>query len=133
VARKPPPPRPEPADRGWSEDAPRPSDVPSFYEQVYAATREVPAGRVTTYGAVARCVTGRSSAARGVGWALHALRGAATEDVPWWRVINSQGRVSTRCEAHPALIQRARLEAEGIRFGPDDRVDLARFGWEEST
>jgi methylated-DNA-protein-cysteine methyltransferase-like protein len=133
VARKPPAPRPEPTDRGSLADAARPPDVPSFYEQVYAATCEVPAGRVTTYGAVARRVSGRTSAARGVGWALHALRGAAAEDVPWWRVINSQGRVSTRCEAHPALVQRARLEDEGIPFGPDDRVDLARFGWEESS
>jgi methylated-DNA-protein-cysteine methyltransferase-like protein len=101
----------------------------SFYERVYAATSAVPPGRVTTYGAIARQLTGRSTAARGVGWALHALDGAAAEQVPWWRVINGQGLVSTRCRSHPAREQRARLEDEGVVFDAQGRVDLGHYGW----
>lgn len=107
------------------------SEPAGFYDQVYAATAAVPPGRVTTYGAIARHLTGRTSAARGVGWALHALDGAAAEQIPWWRVINSQGLVSTRCRSHPALEQRARLEDEGVVFDEAGRVDLGRFGWYE--
>jgi methylated-DNA-protein-cysteine methyltransferase related protein len=105
------------------------SSIASFYEQVRALTQQVPPGRVTTYGALSALIVGHSRAARTVGWALHALTPVEAETVPWWRVINSQGRVSTSCVTHTAAEQRARLEDEGVVFGPDDRVDLARFGW----
>jgi methylated-DNA-protein-cysteine methyltransferase-like protein len=59
-----------------------------------------------------------------VGWAI---RAAAEGRVPWHRVIHSQGRVSTDKE-HPGL-QRAMLEAEGVRFARDGSIDLARYGW----
>lgn len=60
----------------------------------------------------------------GVGWAL---RAAPDGSIPWHRVINAQGRVSTDGD-HPGL-QRAMLEAEGIVFDVDGRIDLAVFGW----
>jgi methylated-DNA-protein-cysteine methyltransferase related protein len=103
---------------------------PSFYRRVYDLTTSVPAGRVTTYGAISEQLVGHSRAARTVGWALHGLTPAEVDRVPWWRVINSQGRVSTSCAMHTADEQRARLEDEGVVFGPDGRVDLACYGWD---
>lgn len=52
----------------------------------------------------------------------------APEDVPWQRVINSQGKVSPRPGLGPA-VQRQLLEREGVTFDERDRVDLKRFGW----
>lgn len=101
----------------------------NFFESVYALVRCIPAGRVTTYGTIAGLLTGRQGAARTVGWALHGLPEEIVDEVPWWRVINAQGRISTSCEIHSAGEQRDRLESEGIVFGANDRVDLSRFGW----
>ena len=53
----------------------------------------------------------------------------AGSDVPWHRVINSQGRISTSCREHDARHQQALLEAEGIVFGEHGTVDWDRFGW----
>jgi methylated-DNA-protein-cysteine methyltransferase-like protein len=51
-------------------------------------------------------------------------------DVPWQRVINSQGKVSSRRNSDGDIIQRQLLEAEGVLFDPKGRVDLDRYGWE---
>ena len=87
----------------------------------------VPAGRVVTYGQVAR-MAGHSGAARQVGWALHALPSGSP--TPWHRVISAEGRVSVRGPGPQEEIQRALLEAEGIRFDVQGRVDLDRFRWD---
>ena len=107
-----------------------------FFKRVYRLVRQVPPGKVTSYGAIARML-GHPRAARTVGWALHSLppsvfpsggdeRGS---DVPWHRVINSRGRVSTSCQEHSADLQQALLEAEGIEFDESGTVDWDRFGW----
>jgi methylated-DNA-protein-cysteine methyltransferase-like protein len=62
--------------------------------------------------------------ARWVGGAM----AACPDDVPWQRVINSQGKISLRQESGQST-QRQLLEAEGVVFDSRDRVDLARFGW----
>ncbi|HEY68010.1 MAG: cysteine methyltransferase [Chloroflexi bacterium] len=98
-----------------------------FFERVYQLVRQVPPGKVTSYGAIARML-GHPRAARTVGWALHSLPDGS--DVPWHRVINSQGRISTSCREHSADLQRALLEAEGIEFDEHGYVDWERFGWE---
>lgn len=103
-----------------------------FYQRVYRLVRQIPYGRVTSYGAIARML-GNPRAARAVGWALHSLPpgGPAGEsDVPWHRVINSRGYVSTGCWEHDASLQRALLEAEGVEFDERGILDWARFGWE---
>ncbi len=98
----------------------------SIYEDVYAIVRIVPEGKVVTYGQVARLI-GRPRHARHVGYALAAL--GDDHDVPWHRVINSKGEVSTR--AHPDYedYQKMLLEEEGIEFGVSDRVSLKHFQW----
>jgi methylated-DNA-protein-cysteine methyltransferase-like protein len=98
----------------------------SYYERVYALVRQIPAGRVVTYGQVA-ALLGSPRAARAVGYALRFL--AAGTNVPWHRVINYQGRISPRYPAESPLIQRLLLEGEGVQFDNQDRVDLARYRW----
>ena len=85
----------------------------------------IPAGRVATYGVVAR-LAGRPGAARTVGWALSAL--SHDSAVPWWRVINALGRISLGNHHHGAVLQRALLLRDGVRFAAG-AVDLAVFGW----
>ena len=72
-------------------------------------------------------LAGLPNHARMVGYALHALRSSAGDEVPWWRVINRDGYISNAYE--PAL-QRARLEAEGVYVDRRERVDLGRYLWE---
>ncbi len=107
--------------------------APNFYEQVYAVVRRVPRGRVTSYGRVARML-GRPNAARAVGYALGALeqkhRGPYVDQVPWYRVINSVGRISTPNTNGGADLQAQLLRAEGIVVGDDLRVDLSVYLWE---
>ena len=101
----------------------------NFYERVYAWARQIPYGQVTTYGAIA-ALAGNVMAPRAVGYALRNLPPAS--DVPWHRVINKHGKVSPRGvdPTHTIFIQRKLLEAEGVRFDADDRVDFRRFGWQ---
>ena len=98
----------------------------TFYERVYAFVRTVPAGSVVTYGQVA-LELGSPSVARAVGYALYFL--PANSDVPWWRVVNASGGISHRGRGAAADHQRRRLEAEGIPFGPGDKIDLKRWRW----
>lgn len=94
-----------------------------LYKHIYALVRQIPPGRVTTYGCLARQI---GCTARTVGFAMAAL--PTGHDVPWQRVINSQGQVSPRCNDAGALIQRQLLEAEGVAFDARGRVDLSRYG-----
>ena len=102
------------------------ADVPNFYAAVYRLVAQIPHGQVTTYGQIARWL-GHPSAARAVGYALHALPSGS--EIPWQRVINAAGRVSSRCDRHYEGIQRTLLEAEGITFDSYGNVDLQKFGW----
>lgn len=90
---------------------------------MYALTRRIPHGRVTTYGALARAL-GVPHGARTVGWAL----GVCPDDVPWHRVVNAQGAISWRPSVGFRL-QRALLRAEGVRFNRRGRIDLTKYGW----
>lgn len=102
----------------------------SLFERIYTEVERIPRGCVSTYGAVSFAVTGRPTAARTVGWALNGLPEESFETVPWWRVINAAGRISNSSRPGVEAEQRDRLEAEGVEFGLDGRVDLGRFGWE---
>lgn len=98
---------------------------PGFHEQVYELVRQVPRGRVTTYGDVASAL-GSPRVARHVGWALAALRDV---DVPWHRVINSRGSLSFKGDTARGVLQRGLLEAEGVSFDAAGRVPLRALRW----
>jgi methylated-DNA-protein-cysteine methyltransferase-like protein len=96
-----------------------------LYGKVYTVVRLIPPGRVATYGQVA-AVVGPPCDAREVGGAMAALRyQRADRPVPWQRVINAQGRISTQ-----GLKQQHLLEEEGVVFDEKGHTDLTRFGWE---
>lgn len=101
----------------------QPVETPPF-ERVQALVRRIPRGKVATYGQLSRMIGGRLTPV-GVGWAI---RAAPEASLPWQRVVGAKGRISTDGE-HPGL-QRAMLEAEGVRFGPDGHVDMGRHGWD---
>ncbi len=95
------------------------------YEQIYDLVRQVPPGSVITYGQVAKLVGGCT--ARMVGYAM-----AATPEgsgVPWQRVINRMGKVSPHGFGFGSAVQRELLEAEGVIFDSQGRIDLEQFGW----
>lgn len=95
-------------------------------ERVYAVVRQIPRGRVATYGQVAR-IAGLGPHARQVGYALSGL-GTGTR-VPWHRVINARGEVSRRAQPGAELTQRMLLEREGHRFDGRGRLRLAAVQW----
>ena len=97
-----------------------------FTRRVYAVVTAIPRGHILSYGDVA-ALAGRPRAPRAVGGALSAL----TDDlnVPWWRVVNSTGKISTSAIHHTAQIQRALLEDQGITFSAGGHIDWDRFGW----
>lgn len=99
---------------------------PSFFEQVYQVVRLIPPGRVATYGQIARLL-GAPRGARTVGWALRGLPEGS--DVPWQRVINARGTISLDARGRGGNIQRVLLEAEGVTFDEQGRVDLKSHGW----
>lgn len=105
------------------------SSSPSFNQYVYALVRQIPPGKVLSYGRVANLL-GVTHGARAVGWALSALKGQAEHDVPWHRVINAQGRISIKGSPTAALEQRARLVAEGIEFDERGYLSLDDHLWE---
>ncbi len=98
------------------------------YEKIYAMVQRIPEGKVATYGDIAALV-GIPHGARQVGYALHALM--PTNNVPWQRVINAQGGISLG-RAYPGgeLQQRRLLEAEGVEFNANGKVNLKLFRWQ---
>lgn len=99
----------------------------SAHERILDVVRCVPRGRVTTYGRVAE-LAGLPRQARLVGYALSALPASTT--VPWHRVVNAAGAVSLRSSgADGSLVQRLRLEREGVHFDAAGRVDLRTHAW----
>ena len=88
--------------------------------------RRIPKGRVATYGQVAS-LAGLAGHARQVGYALHALPDGTV--VPWHRVVNATGRISTRATQGGELVQQLLLEKEGIRLDGKGRVALDRVRW----
>jgi len=96
-----------------------------LYERIYEITRRIPEGRVATYGQIAR-LAGVPKGARQVGYAMAALgRGRPRPEIPWHRVVNAKGESSIGGD------QITRLEAEGVVFNEQGRIDLKRFGWSD--
>jgi methylated-DNA-protein-cysteine methyltransferase-like protein len=94
------------------------------FARVHALVAAIPRGRVATYGQLSQLIGGRLSPV-GIGWALSGCGDA----IPWHRVINAQGGIATKSPASD--LQRDLLEAEGIRFRPDNTVDLTAYQWQK--
>jgi methylated-DNA-protein-cysteine methyltransferase-like protein len=107
-----------------------PPNRAAYYAQVWEVVRQIPRGRVATYGGIAALVrpAGVETAAYhafGPRWVGGALANCP-DNVPWQRVVNAQGGISPRPGAQR---QEKLLLAEGVEFDARDRVDLNRFGW----
>ena len=96
-----------------------------YRERVYAIVRDIPPGKVMTYGQIAM-ILGEGYTARTVGYVMG---GADSESVPWQRVINSQGKCSTGRLTIPLNLQQELLEAEGVVFSERGKCDLRQFQW----
>jgi len=102
-----------------------PVNEQKYRERVYEIVRQIPSGKVMTYGQIAGML-GAGYTARTIGYVMHA---ADTENVPWQRVINSQGACSTGKMMLPVNIQQKILEDEGVKFDAKGRCDLNVYRW----
>jgi len=109
-----------------------PPDPLLFNHLVWDLVRQIPVGKVATYGQIAKLipppegVEAKSYLSLGPRWVGSAMA-QCPDDAPWQRVINSKGEISPRPGAEE---QRALLEAEGVEFDARGRVDLKRYLWE---
>ncbi|PSB25717.1 MGMT family protein [Stenomitos frigidus] len=100
----------------------------SSYEAIYAIVQQIPYGQVATYGQVAE-LANLPGRARLVGYAL--FRVAPEADIPWHRVINSKGEISESPVRYGSdHLQRSLLEAEGLQFNAQGRVNLRTYRWQ---
>ena len=95
----------------------------TFFERVYNVVARIPSGKVVSYGQIA-WMLGEPRSARKVGWAMS----RCPEELPWQRVVMADGSVAGGVFASQ---RREMLEAEGIAFLPDGRVDMRLCRWQE--
>ena len=106
-------------DPRWKED---------FFERVFQVVREIPPGRATSYGAIAKYLSSGSSA-RTVGWAMNAAHGQ-NPIVPAHRVVNRNGKLTGKLHfPGPDAMQHA-LEAEGLKVVDDVIVGFKEIYWD---
>ena len=108
-----------------------PPNQDAYYAHVWELVRQVPYGKVVTYGQIAKMlpppqgVEIEAYAVFGPRWVGGAMANCP-DDVPWQRVINSQGKISQRPGAQR---QKVLLLEEGVVFNEKDRIDLKKYGW----
>ena len=100
----------------------------SFFELVYEVARQIPKGRVTSYGAIAACLGTRLSA-RMVGWAMNGA-GRVKPKVPAHRVVNRIGMLSGKHHFSPPGSLEKLLKKEGIKVKHDKIVDFEKYYWD---
>lgn len=100
----------------------RPVSESHAFDPVYRLVRRIPRGRVMHYGQIAALLEHRLSA-RAVGWAMN----QCPDDVPWQRVVNASGGISTSHLHDPPDLQRRLLEREGIRFDASGKLAMERY------
>lgn len=99
-----------------------------FFQRAYDIVRQIPQGRVATYGQIASMM-GEPRKARFVGFAMHSSPGMAG-GVPCHRVVFKDGSLAPGFAFGGPNEQRRMLDAEGIEFLPNGKVDMRRFQWE---
>ena len=100
----------------------------NFFEKVFSIVRKIPFGRVTTYGAIARCI-GSPQSSRMVGWALNSTK-YKISDIPAHRVVNRNGLLTGRSHFRTPYLMQQLLESEGITIEKDKITDLKKFFWD---
>ena len=98
----------------------------SVFRAFYDIVRQIPAGKVATYGQIAR-LAGMPRCARTVGYAM---AGCTDSSVPCHRVVDRFGGTKSCFDTYAPRTQQALLEAEGVLFRPDGTVDLEHSQWE---
>ena len=102
-----------------------------FFSRVFEIAKLVPHGRVTSYGAIARCI-GSPQAARMVGWAMNQAH-SSPDFIPAHRVVNRIGMLSGKHHFGGPRVMQELLESEGVRIEDDRVVDFSRLFWDPSS
>ena len=102
----------------------------NFFERVYEIVRQIPVGKVTSYGAIAKAL-GTARSARMVGWAMNASHNL--EDVPAHRVVNRLGMLSGKHHFEGTNLMQQLLENEGIRIKDNQILDFKKHFWEPTS
>ncbi|MBN1599725.1 MAG: MGMT family protein [Bacteroidales bacterium] len=110
------------------KNLPKNNDQEGFFSRVYEVTKTIPFGRVTTYGAIARCI-GAPGAARMVGWALNNCH-SLDEHIPAHRVINRNGILTGKHHFRHSELMQQLLESEGVKVDNDRVVDFKSKFWD---
>ncbi len=101
-----------------------------FTDGVIFIVRQVPFGKVASYGQIA-AYTGIARAARQVGWTLNRLEGKV--ELPWWRIVNNAGRISIKnTEFNTAMLMKAMLEQEQVKINSDYTFDIEKYRFRPS-
>ena len=99
----------------------------NFFEKVYAVARQIPFGRVTSYGAIAKYL-GTARSARMVGWAMNGSH--KIEDIPAHRVVNRKGLLTGKHHFEGTNLMQQLLENEGIEVVDNQIVDFENLFWD---
>lgn len=102
----------------------------NFFERVYVIVRQIPYGKVTSYGAIAK-VLGAARSARMVGWAMNAAHNL--EDVPAHRVVNRKGLLTGKHHFDGTNLMQQLLESEGIIVKDNQIINFGTVFWEPGT
>jgi methylated-DNA-protein-cysteine methyltransferase-like protein len=103
-----------------------PATNDNFFERVYEVARQIPYGKVTSYGAIAK-VLGAARSARMVGWAMNASHNL--EDVPAHRVVNRNGLLTGKHHFDGTNLMQQLLESEGIVVKENQIIDFEKHFW----
>jgi methylated-DNA-protein-cysteine methyltransferase-like protein len=99
----------------------------NFFDRVYEVVKQIPHGRVTSYGAIARYL-GSPQSSRMVGWAMNQSH-SSTDFIPAHRVVNRNGMLTGKHHFGGPLVMEELLESEGIRIEDDQVVDFELLFW----
>lgn len=99
----------------------------NFFQKVYDVARQIPYGRVTSYGAIAKYL-GMARSARMVGWAMNGSHGM--EDIPAHRVVNRKGLLTGKHHFDGSNLMQQLLESEGIKVVDNQIIDFADYFWD---
>ena len=105
----------------------KPTDKDNFFERVYQIARQIPDGKVTSYGAIAKCL-GSAKSARMVGWAMNASHNY--DDIPAHRVVNRKGLLTGKHHFDGTNLMQQLLENEGIMVVDNQIIDFEKHFWQ---